>query len=42
MDTVFVEYFRELKEPRVNRTKKNQLLDIVALSICGVLSGAEG
>lgn len=42
MDAVFIECFGELKEPRVERTKKHLLLDILALSICGVLSGAEG
>jgi hypothetical protein len=42
MDAVFIECFGEIKEPRVERTKKHLLLDILALSICGVLSGAEG
>lgn len=42
MDTVFIECFGELSDPRVDRTKKHLLLDILALSICGVLSGAEG
>jgi len=42
MDAVFIECFGDLKEPRVERTKKYLLLDILALSICGVLSGAEG
>lgn len=42
MDAVFIECFGTLKEPRVERTKKHLLLDILALSICGVLSGAEG
>lgn len=42
MDAIFIECFGDLKEPRVERTKKHLLLDILALSICGVLSGAEG
>lgn len=42
MDAVFIECFGNLSDPRVNRTKKHLLLDILALSICGVLSGAEG
>ena len=42
MDAVFIECFGDLKEPCVERTKKHLLLDILALSICGVLSGAEG
>ena len=42
MDAVFIECFGDLKKPHVERTKKNLLLDILALSICGVLSGADG
>lgn len=42
MDTVFIECFGELVDPRVERTKKHMLLDILGLGICGVLSGAEG
>lgn len=42
MDAIFIECFGVLKEPRVERTKKHLLLDILSLSICGVLSGAEG
>lgn len=42
MDAIFIECFGELPDPRVDRTKKHMLLDILALSICGVLSGAEG
>lgn len=40
MDSVFIECFGALKEPRVERTRKHLLLDVLALSICGVLSGA--
>lgn len=36
------EHFRELSDPRVERTKKHLLLDIVLLSICAVIGGAEG
>lgn len=42
MDCVFIECFGDLKEPRVERTRKHILIDILSLSICGVLSGAEG
>jgi len=41
MDTVFIECFGGIKDRRVERTKKHLLLDIIALSICGTLSGAE-
>jgi predicted transposase YbfD/YdcC len=35
-------YFGELKDPRVNRTKRHLLLDIVTIAICGVICGADG
>lgn len=41
MDLVFVECFGSLKDPRVERTKKHLLLDIIALALCGVISGAQ-
>lgn len=36
------EHFTSLKDPRVERTKLHTLLDIVAITICGVLCGADG
>ena len=42
MDSIFIECFKELKDPRVNRTKKHLLLDIIAIAICAVICGAEG
>lgn len=36
------EHFEELADPRIERTKKHKLLDIVILSICAVIAGAEG
>ncbi len=41
MDAIFIECFGDLTDPRVDRTKKHLLLDVIALGICGVLSGAE-
>lgn len=41
MDTIFVEVFGGLEDPRVDRTKKHLLLDIIAIAICSVISGAE-
>ncbi len=41
MKSIFVECFCHLKDPRVERTKKHLLLDIVALSLCGIISGAQ-
>jgi predicted transposase YbfD/YdcC len=36
------EHFRDLEDPRIDRTKKHMLLDIIALAICAIISGAEG
>ena len=41
MDNIFIECFSSLEDPRVERTKKHYLLDIIAISLCGILSGAE-
>jgi hypothetical protein len=35
------EQFDELTDPRINRTKKHQLLDIVTIAICAVICGAD-
>lgn len=35
-------YFGGIKEPRVERTKQHNLLDIIIIAICGVICGAEG
>lgn len=37
-----VECFSSLEDPRVERHKRHQLLDIIILTICAVISGAEG
>jgi predicted transposase YbfD/YdcC len=49
MDTVFdiptsaiVEHFDALEDPRIERTKLHLLIDIVALTICAVICGADG
>ena len=34
--------FDELEDPRVERTKSHQLLDIITIAICGVICGADG
>jgi hypothetical protein len=34
--------FASLRDPRVERTKHHQLLDIVLIAICAVVCGAEG
>jgi hypothetical protein len=35
------EHFSELEDPRVDPTKRHQLLDIVIIAICGVICGAD-
>jgi predicted transposase YbfD/YdcC len=37
----FVSYFADLPDPRVNRTKKHRLDDILAVALCAVISGAD-
>lgn len=34
--------FAELKDPRVNRTKRHRLTDVLAIAICAVICGADG
>jgi len=44
-DTVnasIVEHFRTLEDPRIERTKKHLLLDILAIALCTLLTGGEG
>jgi predicted transposase YbfD/YdcC len=42
MGTSILEHFSVLEDPRIERGKEHQLLDIVVLAICAVVSGAEG
>ena len=39
--TTISEYFSDLKDPRVNRTKLHNLIDIITITICAVISGAD-
>jgi len=41
MDNDFRESFGTLEDPRIDRTKRHHLLDIIALSILGVMAGCE-
>ena len=41
IQTTFHQSFRFLRDPRVERRKLHNLLDIIILSILAVLSGAE-
>ena len=42
MNKIFIECFGGLKEPRIERTKNHLLLDIIAISVCAVMSGTQG
>lgn len=35
-------HFKELTDPRVNRTKLHLLSDIITITICGIICGSEG
>ena len=42
MSFSIVEHFSELKDFRIERKKLHALPDILVLSVCAVISGAEG
>ncbi|MDE1240154.1 ISAs1 family transposase [Vibrio aestuarianus] len=42
MSATFLNHFNAITDPRIERCKKHQLLDILLLAISAVLSGAEG
>ena len=35
------EYFAALDDPRIDRSKRHKLLDIVTIAICGTICGAD-
>jgi len=37
-----VEHFQTLQDPRIERTKKHPLLDILVIAVCTLLTGGEG
>lgn len=37
-----VEYFADIEDPRVERTKKHQLTDILVIAILAIIAGAQG
>ena len=37
-----VEHFQTLEDPRIERTKKHRLLDILVIAVCTLLSGRVG
>ena len=36
-----MEYFQALKDPRIDRSKRHKLLDIIAIAICATICGAD-
>ena len=40
-DLSFVRHFAALPDPRLDRTKKHSLLDIVAITLCATVAGAD-
>src|SRR5947199_4682130 len=42
MTATFIEHFSDLKDPRDDKNKKHQLMDILFLVIAAAISGAEG
>lgn len=42
MSATFLNHFSPISDPRIDRCKKHELIDILLLSISAVLSGAEG
>jgi len=36
------EAFSSLEDPRVEKRKRHMLIDIIVLTICAVISGADG
>jgi hypothetical protein len=42
LNTIFLEYFAHLKDPRVERSKEHLLKDIRSIAILAIISGADG
>lgn len=41
LNDIFIKHFSCIKDPRIERCKRHLLLDILVLSLCAVMSGAE-
>ena len=37
-----VDHFEGLEDPRIDRTKRHKLIDIIVIAICAVICGADG
>jgi predicted transposase YbfD/YdcC len=40
-DVSFTRYFADLPDPRIDRTKKHALVDVLAIALCAVIAGAD-
>jgi len=40
-DTVFMQCFGQIEDPRLDRQKRHSLLDIIAIAICAAIAGAD-
>ena len=36
-----IEYFGDMADPRIDRTKRHKLVDIIVIAICAVICGAD-
>lgn len=41
-DINFFDYFKTLKNPRIDRSQLHGMFEIFFLTLCGVMSGCEG
>ena len=42
VNAAIVAHFQTLEDPRIERTKKHLLLDILVIAVCTLLTGGEG
>ena len=42
LESTFLKHFVHLEDPRIERTKRHQLIDIIAIAILATISGANG
>jgi hypothetical protein len=36
------DHFLEIEDPRIDRTKRHKLIDIMTIAVCAVICGADG
>ena len=40
--TTIADHFSELEDPRIERSKRHKLIDIITITICAVICNADG